>query len=172
MKKFIKFPLVLGIVALCSGALLSGVYNLTETTIRENKVERQTSALKNLFTSISDSEEIELSQEDIDAGITAAIKVVSKGKTYYTYQISFLDDYDSGESSFILVVDSNGKVSDLEFVSTIDNYAKKYATEDFKKSIIGMTKVGEDLIVTGATFTGEPMLIAVNQALDNYGRAK
>ena len=172
MKKFIKFPLVLGLVALCSGALLSGVYNLTETTIRENKVERQTSALKGLFSSISDSEELTLSEEDIAAGITTAIKVVSEGKNYYTYQITFLDNYDAGESSFILVIDSNGKVSDLKFVSTIDNYAKKYANEDFKKSIIGMKKVGEDLIVTNATCTGEPMLIAVNQALDNYGRVK
>ena len=94
MKKFIKFPLVLGLVALCSGVLLSGVYNLTETTIRENKVERQTSALKDLFSSISDSEELTLSEEDIAAGITTAIKVVSESTTYYTYQISFLDDYD------------------------------------------------------------------------------
>ena len=172
MKRFIKFPLVLGVVALCSGALLAGVYKLTEDTIRENKVERQTSALKGLFSSISDSEELAINEDDTNAGITAAIKVESKGETYYTYQITVLDDYDAGESSFILVIDEDGKVSDIEFVSTADNYAKKYATDDFKESVIGMTKVGKDLIVTGNTFTGEPILKSINQALDNYGRVK
>jgi hypothetical protein len=42
MRQIIKFPLVLGAVALCSGLLLAGTYNLTEQTIRENKIERQT----------------------------------------------------------------------------------------------------------------------------------
>ena len=172
MKRFIKFPLVLGIVALCSGSLLAGVYHLTEDTIRENRIERQTSALKNLFSSISDSKEIALNEEDDNAGITTAIKITSNGKEYYTYQITFTDDYDAGESSFILVVDSDGKVSDIEFVSLIDNYAKKYDTEEFKESVIGMTKVGQDLIITGSTYTGEPLLKSINQALDNYGRTK
>jgi hypothetical protein len=172
MKKAIKFPLVLGIVALCSGLLLSGTYNLTKNTIIEHKVERQTSALKNLFSKISDSDELTLNDEDTEKGITSAIKVISENKTYYTYQITFADLQGGEETSFILVLDSNGAIYKLEFVTLGDNYASKYNNDNFKNSIVGVTSIGKDLIVTGATNTGTPMFEAINQAFDNYGRVK
>ena len=52
MNKYVKFPLVLGLVALVSGALLSGTYALTKDRIEQGRAERQTGALSDLFDKI------------------------------------------------------------------------------------------------------------------------
>ena len=172
MKQIIKFPLVLGAVALCSGLLLAGTYNLTEKTIRENKIERQTSALKQLFEKIDDSDELALSDIDKEKGITNAVKVVSNGATYYTYQITFADLQGAEKTSFILVLNNTGAIDKIEFVSLGDTYVEKYQKDKFKESIKNITLIGEDMIETGATKTGIPMFEAINQAFDNYRRVK
>ena len=172
MKKAIKFPLVLGVVALCSGLLLAGTYTLTKNTITQHKVERQTSALKGLFSKIDNSDELALNDQDKEKGITSAIKVVSGGTTYYTYQITFADLQGAEETSFILVLNDNGTVNKIHFVSLGDSYAQKYNTDDFKTIIVNVSEIGTDLIVTGATNTGKPMFESINQAFDNYRRVK
>lgn len=172
MKKIVKFPLVLGIVALCSGLLLAGTYNLTEKTIKENKIERQTAALKGLFEKIDDSESLELSENDKEKGITNAVKVVSNNNTYYAYQITIEDLQGAEETSFVLVLNNVGAIEMIEFVSLGDTYAEKYNTDKFESNIKGITLIGEDMIVTGATNTGIPLFESINQAFDNYGRVK
>lgn len=172
MKKIIRFPLVLGVVALCSGLLLAGTYNLTEKTIRENKVERQTAALKGLFDKIDDSDELALDDMDKEKGITNGVKIVSGGKTYYAYQITFEDLQGAEKTSFILVLNDKGAIENLKFVSLGDTYAEKYNSDKFVNSIKDITLIGKDMITTGATNTGIPMFEAINQAIDNYGRVK
>ena len=172
MKKIVRFPLVLGIVALCSGLLLAGTYNLTEKTIRENKVERQTAALKGLFEKIDDSDELELNDKDLEKGITSGVKVISDNKTYYTYQITINDLQGAEETSFILVLNDGGAIDQIEFISLGDTYAEKYKSDQFEKDIKGITLIGQDMILTGATNTGIPLFEAINQAIDNYGRVK
>ena len=59
MNKYVKYPLVLGLVALISGALLSGTYHLTKEKIEQGRIDRQTSAINDMFATITRKELIE-----------------------------------------------------------------------------------------------------------------
>ena len=68
MKKYIKLPLVLGSVALVSGALLAGTYNLTKERIEQGAIDRQTSAINDLFDKIDNKELIEVPEAFVSKG--------------------------------------------------------------------------------------------------------
>lgn len=55
MKNYIKYPLVLGSIALCSGLLIGGLYVLTSPTIMNNIAREEEAALVSIYSSSSDT---------------------------------------------------------------------------------------------------------------------
>ena len=100
MKRYVRFPLVLGVVALVSGALLSGTYHLTKEKIEQGKLARQTGAIGDLFSVIDSQEIVEVKDDFKSQGVESIVKVVSNGKEYNCYTISFND----GKGAYLLAV--------------------------------------------------------------------
>lgn len=172
--KMIKYPLILGSIALVAGLLLALVYNVTAPIIEKNKNKRENATVVEMFgenakiTDISDG----LKEEDKERGITSVLKVESKGSNYYVYKITIEDSFDGDESSYVVAVDDSGKIAKLRFTSTGDNYASKYASDGFVSSIIGKSELSDSDVVSGATKTGESIIEAINAALNHEGRSK
>ena len=82
MNKFVKYPLVLGVIALISAGLLSGTYHLTKDRIELSRIERQTSAINDMFKTIDSRTLLDVPAEFAAEGIESIIEVESKGKKY------------------------------------------------------------------------------------------
>lgn len=172
--RMIKYPLILGTIALVAGLLLALVYNITAPVIEKNKNKRENAVVVEMFgenakiTDISDS----LESKDRDSGITSVLKVDSKGSKYYVYKITIKDSFDGDESSFVVAIDSLGKISKLKFTSTGDSYASKYASDSYITNIVGKNELSGSDVVSGATKTGDSIVSSINAALNHEGRSK
>lgn len=163
MKKYVKFPLVLGIVALVSGALLAGTYNLTKDKIEQGKIDRQTSAINDLFTSIDSKEVVEVPSEFKSQGVDSIVKVKSKGKEYNCYTITFKDSVGGDQSTVIIALDSKAKVYGVKFLTIGDSYLSKYNNKEYFAKVVKNNKFDA---ISDATMTGNDLnkvlKIAVN----------
>ena len=164
MNKYIKFSLVLGTVALVSGALLSTTYVLTKDIIENARSERQTGALSDLFDKIDSKEIIEVPTDFASKGITSIVKVTSNGKVYNCYTIDFKDSIGGDENSLIIALDDQGKVYGVKILAG-DSYLSKYDNEEYLATVVN--KNGFDAI-SGATFTGKDLDAALKLAIDCF----
>ena len=170
--KMIKYPVILGTIALIAGLLLALVYNWTAPIIEKNKNKRENAVIVEMFgddikiNDISDT----LNQSEKQTGITAALKVESKGNSYYVYKITVADSFDGDESSFVVAISSDGKVSKLKFTLAGDSYASGYASDSYASSVVGKSELTDSDVVSGATKTGSSIIESINMALDHKGR--
>ena len=169
--KMIKYPVILGTIALIAGLLLALVYNVTAPVIEKNRNKRENAVVLEMFgdsAKIIDNSE-SLTKEDKDAGITSALKVNS---SYYVYKITFADSFDGDESSLVVALDSTGKIYKLKFTETGDSYASSYNTSSYESSVKGKNNLTSSDTVSGATKTGNSVVKAINAAIAHKGRVK
>lgn len=171
--KMVKYPLILGLIAFIAGLLLALVYNVTAPVIEKNKNKRENAIVLEMFgenakiTNISDT----LNDEEKNKGIYAVLKVQSSG-IYYVYKITTADAFDGDQSTYVVAIDSNGKIHKIEFTATGDSYASGYASDDYESSIKGKTSLSDSDVVSGATKTGKPIIAAINAAISHKGRVR
>ena len=171
--KMVKYPLILGVIALVAGLLLALVYNVTAPIIEENRVKRENAIVIEMFDeniNISDISDT-LNDEEKSFGIYSALKVKSKGKDYYVYKVTFNDTFDGDESSFVVAIDSANKIYKLRFTKTSDTYGAKYATESYQNKVEGKggLSINSDK-VSGATATGKSVIDSINATISHKGR--
>ena len=165
MNKYVKFPLVLGLVALVSGALLSGTYHLTKDKIEQGRIDRQTSAINDLFTTISSKSVVEIPVEFASKGISSIVEVVSAGKTYKCYTVNYKDAADGDPISVIIALNESGKVHGVKFV-TVDSYIRSnYNNETYLATVVKNDKFDA---VTNATVTAGDLNAALKLAKDCF----
>ena len=173
--KMLKYPLVLGVVALVAGLLLALVYNITAPIIEENKIKRENAIIIEMFdenVSIKDISDT-LNDDEKNIGIYSVMEVKSGSKTYYVYKVTFKDSFDGDESSYVLAVNSSKKIYKLKFVSTGDSYATGYATEAYAGKVEGKGSLSASSdTISGATSTGKSIVNSVNAAIAHVGRVK
>lgn len=172
--KMVKYPLILGTIALVAGLLLALVYNVTAPVIEANKVKRENAIVIEMFGDDAKIEDISdtLKKEEKDLGIYSALKVKDGSKNYYVYKITTLDKHDQGVNSFVLAVDSYAKIYKVRFVEVADDWGKKYANDSYINGIIGDNQLSDSDIKSGATKTGQPIIESINAALAHTGRVK
>ena len=140
MNKYVKYPLVLGLVALISGALLSGTYHLTKDKIEQGRIDRQTSAINDLFTNITRKELLEVPEEFKAKGIETIVEVESDSKVYKCYTVSYKDAADGDPITVIIALNDAGKVHGVKFV-TVDSYIKtNYNNEEYLATVVAKDK--------------------------------
>ena len=171
--KMIKYPVILGVIALVAGLLLALVYNITNPIIEENKIKRENAIVIEMFDDDIGIEDISdtLNDEEKSFGIYSSLKVTSKGKKYYVYKVSIKDSFDGDESSYVIAIDSSSKIYKLKFTSVGDSYASKYNNDSYVNKIEGKGKltVNSDT-VSGATATGKTITQSINATIDHKGR--
>ena len=163
MNKYVKFPLVLGTVALLSGALLATTYQLTKEKIEQGVIDRQTSAINDLFKIIDSKELIDVPSEYASKGVKTIVKVTSEGQEYNCYTITFKDSVGGDEGSVIVALDSNAKVYGFKFVSTGDSYMAKYNDDTYLANVVKNDKFDT---ISGATLTGNDLNNVIKIAKD------
>ena len=171
--KMIKYPLILGIIALIAGLLLALVYNVTAPIIETNKNKRENATIIEVFGENAQIENISenLNDDDKEKGIDNAYIVESSGKKYYVYDITIKDGVGSDNSSALLALD-NGKIYTLKFITIGDDYAKTYDSKSYIDSIVNEDSLASSDVIGGATLTGEYVVESINAASAHYGRVK
>ena len=104
--KMIKYPLILGTIALVAGLLLALVYNITAPVVEENKVKRENAIVIEIFGDDAKIEDVSSTLTNIETseGIYSVLEVTDSGKKYYVYKVTFADAYDGDKSSYVLVM--------------------------------------------------------------------
>ena len=171
--KMIKYPLILGVIALISGLLLSLVYNVTAPIIEKNAYNRETAAIIEIFGEDAEIKNVSdtLTQDDTDSGLNNVYTVNSNSKLYHVYKITVKDGVGSDDSSALVAL-INGEVHTLKFISVGDDYAKTYDSKSYIDSIVGKDSLDNSDTIGGATYTGEYLIIALNAAIAHQGRVK
>ena len=173
--KMVKYPLILGTIALVAGLLLALVYNITAPVIEENKVKRENAIVIEMFGDDAKIEDISdtLTEVETKEGIYSVLKVTDSGKKYYVYKVTFADAYDGDKSSYVLTLTSAGKIYDLTFTAAGDSYASGYASEDYSEDVKGKGSLSINADkVGGATATGKSFVASVNTAIKHQGGIK
>lgn len=168
--KMVKYPLILGLIALVAGLLLALVYNVTYPVIEENRIKRENAVVIEMFgedASISDVSQT-LTDTEKSLGVYASLKVTSKSKKYYVYKVNFEDSFDGDVSSYIVAIDSSNKIYKFKFTSAGDSYASKYSSEDYASKIEGKGSlaINKDK-VSGATATGKSIVDSINAVIEH-----
>lgn len=164
MNKYVKYPLVLGLVALVSGSLLAGTYELTKDKIEQGKIDRQTSAINDLFTKIDNKELVEVPTDFATKGINTIVKVTSSGQIYNCYTITMKDSVGGDEFSLIIALDKNAKVYGVKIISG-DSYLSKYNSSEYFATVVKNNKFDA---ISGATLTGGDLNEALKLAVDCF----
>lgn len=173
--KMIKYPIILGLIALVAGLLLALVYNTTYPVIDENKVKRENAIVIEMFGDDAKIEDVSntLTDTETSLGIYSVLKVTDSGKNYYVYKVTFADAYDGDKSSYVLTLTSAGKIYDLTFTAAGDNYASGYAEEDYSDDVIGKGSLSINIDkIGGATATGRSFIDSVNASIQHQGGIK
>ena len=171
--KLVRYPIILGTVALIAGLLLALVYNVTAPIIAKNANIRENAEIVELFgadatiTNIKDS----INDTDKKAGVNDAYTVESKGTKYYVYKVTITDGVGSDNSNAIVAL-KDGKVHAFRLTKSGDAYSDKYASENYFNMIKGKNNLKDTDVVGGATATGEYVVKAVNATIAHYGRVK
>lgn len=169
--KMVRYPLVLGLVALVATLLLATVYQITSPIIEENRVRRENAVIIEMFgedASIKDLNET-LTDTEKNEGIYSVVEVKDEGKYYYVYKISFNDLYDGDEFSYILTLNNQGRIHDID-VLVSDTWASGFAKDAFVNKIKNKQSLTEaDVKGFGATATGKSIASSVNAAIAHKG---
>ena len=129
MNKFVKFPLVLGIVGvICTGAL-SLVYEITKDKIAYNKNKVAIDLMSGIVEDISNAEPV-LEQYDQEKakkyGVTNMYRVSdSKGVAGYGY-VGEVNGYNPGITSLLVLDDEESKILGFEVVSHSETNSGTY----------------------------------------------
>ena len=141
--KMIKYPFILGLIALVAGLLLALVYNITNPVIEKNKIKRENQIIIEMFnenvtvTDVSDT----LNDSEKSKGLYSVLKVKDGNKTYYVYKVTFADYYDGDESSYVVAINNNSKIHKLKFTAVGDSpYASNYADNGYINKIDAMKR--------------------------------
>ena len=171
--KMVKYPLILGTVALIAGLLLALVYNVTAPIIEKNANKRENAAIIEIFGEDAKIENItkDINKDEIEKGLNNAYIVKSGGKEYYVYKITIKDGVGSDNSSAIVSL-NNGAIHTLKFISVGDDYARTYDSKGYVNSIAGKDKLETSDVVGGCTATGVNVVESINAAIAHYGRVK
>lgn len=171
--KLIRYPLILGIIAVIAGLLLAVVYNVTSPIIEKNANKRENAVILEVFGEDAKIENIStsLNADELDSGVNNAYEVKSEGKTYYVYKLTIKDGVGSDDSAAIVAL-QNGKIYTLKITSAGDSYANLYASNSYLNKIKGKTSLADSDVVTGASDTGDNVVAAINAAIAHYGRVK
>lgn len=171
--KMIKYPLILGTIALIAGLLLALVYNVTAPIIERNAIKRENAIILEMFGEEADIESVSDSLEDTDKnkGINDAYIVKSGSKEYYVYKITIKDGVGTDDSSAIVAL-KDGKIYTLKFTSTGDSYAEGYNSSSYASKIENKGGLTSSDVVSGATATGMYVVESINAAIAHYGRVK
>lgn len=172
--KMIKYPFILGLVALVAGLLLAIVYNVTKPVIDKNTMKRENAAIVEMLgdnISIEDKTSL-VSKEENNKGINNYYKVTRETTIYYVYKLTVADGVGSDDSSCVVALDSNGKLYKIKFTVTGDAYAQKYADDSYLNGLNDKANLGSDDIVSGATSTGNNFISVINEAISHNGRNK
>lgn len=171
--KMVKYPLILGLVALVSGLLLALVYNITAPIIEDNTNKRENAAILEIFGEDAKIENISesLNTDDNDKGVNNAYIVKSNAKSYYVYKISVKDGVGSDDSSAVVALE-DGKIYTLKFITVGDDYAKTYDSKKYIDGIVSKDSLTNSDVVADATYTGEYLIEAINAAIAHQGRVK
>lgn len=172
--KIVKYPLILGTIALVAGLLLALVYNITAPIIEENKIKRENSIIIEIFGEDAKVEDISntLTNLETSKGIYSVLKVTDSGNKYYVYKVNTEDNYDKGVNSYVVAIDNSGFIYKFKMVSYADNFGEYYASDDYADSVKGKNTLTEDDIVSRATKSGEPIVESINVAIAHQGRVK
>lgn len=170
----IKYPLVLGSVALVAGLLLALVFNVTSPVIEKNTMKRENAAIVEILGEniVIDDKTSLISKEETNKGINNFYKVSSGTSTYYVYKLTVQDGVGSDDSDCILVLKSDGKIYKVKFTSTGDQYAKNYDDNSYLDSLKDKNSLSSSDVVSGATSTGDNFISIINEAIGHYGRNK
>jgi Na+-translocating ferredoxin:NAD+ oxidoreductase RnfG subunit len=169
----VKYPLILGVIALVAGLLLALVYNITAPIIENNANKRENAVILEIFgddveiNNISD----ELNKSDQNKGLKNAYTVKSAGKEYYVYKITIKDGVGSDDSSAIVAL-RNGKIYTFKLTSIGDDYARKYDSDNYVNGIENKGSLTNGDVVSGSTLTGVYVVDVINAAIAHYGRVK
>ena len=106
--------------------------------------------------------------EDVVKEEAQTYKVKNSKGTYYVYDISVSDPIGDEVTTFIVGIDSQGKIAKVVFTSYGDTYAEKY-DEKYVNKIVGKGKVYNSDKVAGATVTGNVIKDAINAAIAHFG---
>ena len=171
--KIVRYPLILGLVALIAGLLLAFVYNITAPIIEENDTKRENKVILDMFGENAKIEDISdtLSNDDKSKGVDDVYIVKSENKEYYVYKITIQDGVHDDDSSAIVAL-KGGKIYTLKFTKVGDNYAEAYNTTDYINGIINKGGLTNSDIVSGNTATGVNVIGSINAAIAHYGRVK
>jgi len=153
-------------VALVSGTLLAATYQLTKEKIEQGVIDRQTSAINDLFNTIEHKELIEVPSEFATKGVQTIVKVESEGKEYNCYTISFKDGVGGDEGVIIIALDSDAKVYGVKFVTTGDSYMAKYNDDTYLASVVNNDKFDA---IGGATVTAGDLNKVLSLAKECFG---
>lgn len=173
--KMIKYPLILGTIALVAGLLLALVYNITAPVVEENKVKRENAIVIEIFGDDAKIEDVSSTLTNIETseGIYSVLEVTDSGKKYYVYKVTFADAYDGDKSSYVLTLTNAGKIYDLTFTAAGDSYASGYASDDYSDGVKGKGSLNVNIDkVGGATATGKSFVASVNAAIAHQGGIK
>lgn len=176
MNKFVKFPLVLGIVGvICTGAL-SLVYEITKDKIAYNKNKVAIDLLSGIVTDISNAEPV-LEKYDVakaeELGITNMYEVSdSKGVTAYGY-LAEVTGYNPGINFLVVLDNEEQTILGFEVVSHSETNSGSYGgpllnSPDFAAQF---TNISFDDVATEVDFvagsTAKVTLSAVKTGVDN-----
>lgn len=171
-KRVITYPLILGIVVLLSTFLLAFVYNITKPIIEENAIIRENQVVLDLFPGAEIKVvEGELTKDEKDAGLTSVVKV-DENYVYTFNTKGFKEGF-----VFLIAIDGEGNFNAFHIVSSMDTpghvdnvRSKNYSDIFIDKSYD--TEFGDNLIITGSTYTSGAVADAVKIAGQHYGRIK
>lgn len=167
MNKYIKFPLVLGIVALLSGALLAFTYQLTKERIQQGVIERQANAINDMFEEIDTKVVKDIPSEFESKGITSIVEVTSNSNVYNCYTINYKDSADGDNITIIIALDKECKVYGVKFVS-IDNYiSSNYNNQEYLDSVVEKDSFD---VISNATLSANDLNEVLNIAKECFKR--
>jgi Na+-translocating ferredoxin:NAD+ oxidoreductase RnfD subunit len=109
-----------------------------------------------------------LDDDDKVLGINEVFKIKNNDDTYYVYNISVKDPIGEETTSFVLGIDSQGKIAKLTFTQYGDSWAEKY-NEKYIDKVTGKDKVGTGDSISGATATGSVIRKSINGAIAHFG---
>jgi len=171
--KMIRYPLILGLIALIAGLLLALVYNVTAPIIEQNATKRENATIVEMFGEDAKIEDISdtLNSDDTSKGVDNVYIVKSESKEYYVYKITIQDGVHDDDSNAIVAL-KNGKIYTLKFTKVGDNYAGAYNTNNYINGIVNKGSLTNSDVVSGNTATGVNVIESINAAIAHYGRVK
>ena len=169
-KKTLMPIIVLVSICVAVAALLGAVNMLTAPKIEENALKAEQEALFEVMTAEKDGFE---EQKDLE-GLPSTVKAVykAKGGSGYVVSLATTSSYSSGDMTFVMGVDNDGKIVGIK----LNSY---FESKDFGKQTYPEKFVGKELsdyngvaAVSGVTYSSNAFKSAIGDAFVAVGIAK